>query len=126
MDWLKRAVAETIKAAGQGYFPCLFHTLTGAYCPGCGGTRALIALLSGKLLLSFCYHPLVLYVIVTVPLLIFCSLYSRKTKKMLSHRVWKNILFFGLGLLVFNFLIKNYLLLFRKLDVLALLDRIAA
>ena len=25
-------------------YPCLFHTVTGYYCPGCGGTRAVCAL----------------------------------------------------------------------------------
>lgn len=24
-------------------YPCLFHTVTGYYCPGCGGTRAVCA-----------------------------------------------------------------------------------
>ena len=28
---------------------CLFHEWTGLYCPGCGGTRALYALLHGEL-----------------------------------------------------------------------------
>ena len=28
---------------------CLFHEWTGLYCPGCGGTRALYALLHGDL-----------------------------------------------------------------------------
>ncbi len=41
--------------------PCLFHQITGCYCPGCGGTRAVRALLRGQFLRSFCYHPLVLY-----------------------------------------------------------------
>jgi hypothetical protein len=31
-----------------GYYPpCPFHTLLGILCPGCGGTRALAALLAG-------------------------------------------------------------------------------
>lgn len=46
--------------AGQG-FPCLFHLMTGLYCPGCGGTRAVRALFRGDLAMSFQYHPLVLY-----------------------------------------------------------------
>ena len=39
--------------------PCLFHSLTGLYCPGCGGTRAFRLLLSGHILQSFLYHPAV-------------------------------------------------------------------
>lgn len=42
-------------------YPCMLHTLTGAYCPGCGGTRAVYALLNGKIIISFLYHPIVLY-----------------------------------------------------------------
>ena len=37
--------------AGQG-FPCLFHLMTGLYCPGCGGTRAVRALFRGDLAMS--------------------------------------------------------------------------
>lgn len=34
-----------------GFFPpCLFHTCTGIYCPGCGSTRAAHALLHGDVL----------------------------------------------------------------------------
>ncbi len=40
---------------------CFFHELTGLYCPGCGGTRAFIALMEGDLARSFFYHPIVLY-----------------------------------------------------------------
>ncbi|WP_176762411.1 DUF2752 domain-containing protein [Eubacterium oxidoreducens] len=39
--------------------PCLFHTLTGYYCPGCGGTRAVIAFFHGRFIQSFFYHPVV-------------------------------------------------------------------
>lgn len=40
--------------------PCVFHSLTGLYCPGCGGTRACRLLLSGNIFQSFLYHPGVL------------------------------------------------------------------
>ncbi len=41
--------------------PCFFHEITGYYCPGCGGTRAILALLRGSLIECVCYHPFVLY-----------------------------------------------------------------
>jgi len=41
--------------------PCLLHEFTGLYCPGCGGTRAFVALIHGQFLKSVYYHPLVLY-----------------------------------------------------------------
>lgn len=41
--------------------PCLLRTFTGYYCPGCGGTRAVYALLHMRLIKAFLYHPLVPY-----------------------------------------------------------------
>lgn len=43
---------------------CIVWVLFGAYCPGCGGTRAVNALLHGHFLQSLWYHPLVLYSVV--------------------------------------------------------------
>ena len=48
-------------ALGQPSLPaCWFYTRWHIYCPGCGGTRAFIALLSGRMLDSLCFHPAVL------------------------------------------------------------------
>ena len=44
--------------------PCILHHFTGLYCPGCGGTRAFVALINGHFLKSLYYHPVVLYVAV--------------------------------------------------------------
>lgn len=41
--------------------PCMIHSMTGYYCPGCGGTRATYALLHGKIITSLYYHPIVVY-----------------------------------------------------------------
>ncbi len=42
--------------------PCLFHAVTGYYCPGCGGTRAFEYMASGQFFKSLYYHPIVLYI----------------------------------------------------------------
>ena len=48
-------------ALGQPSLPaCWFYTRWHIYCPGCGGTRAFIALLRGRVLDSLWFHPAVL------------------------------------------------------------------
>ena len=37
--------------------PCIFHSLTDLICPGCGMTRACIALVQGKFGAAWNYHP---------------------------------------------------------------------
>ena len=44
-------------------YPCLFRAVAKIYCPGCGGTRAVYLLLTGHPVLSFLYHPIVLYTV---------------------------------------------------------------
>lgn len=41
-------------------FPCTIHELFHMYCPGCGGTRAILALLKGEILHSIAYNPAIL------------------------------------------------------------------
>ncbi len=40
--------------------PCVFHTVTGLSCPGCGNTRAAVALWQLDLAASFRYNPMFL------------------------------------------------------------------
>lgn len=40
------------------YPPCPFRLLTGLLCPGCGGTRALHALLHGDVAAAFAFNPM--------------------------------------------------------------------
>lgn len=42
---------------------CIFRKNWGIYCPGCGGTRAVIAFLHGHFLESLRYHPVVMYTV---------------------------------------------------------------
>lgn len=92
--------------------PCVLHRFTGLYCPGCGGTRAVIALLEGHLLQSLWYHPLVLYTVViyggfmltqTLERIPFCRC------KGWRFREWH--LYGALVIIVINCILKNILLL---------------
>ena len=37
---------------------CVFNSVTGLYCPGCGTGRACYSILHGRFLDAFCYNPL--------------------------------------------------------------------
>ncbi|MBF0457279.1 MAG: DUF2752 domain-containing protein [Nitrospirae bacterium] len=50
------------------YPECLFHKLTGLYCPGCGSTRAMHQLLHGHIAAAFKLNPLT---VTALPFLIF-------------------------------------------------------
>ena len=72
--------------------PCLFQQMTGLYCPGCGGTRAVRALLAGHPFLSFLYHPVVPYMaVVAVWAVVFWTLYfvtgNRRFRPELDDRI---------------------------------------
>jgi hypothetical protein len=43
--------------------PCVFHELTGLYCPGCGITRTIVALLDFNLYQAFRYNMLIFAII---------------------------------------------------------------
>lgn len=42
--------------------PCVFYTITGYYCPGCGCTRAVYALFRGHIITSFQFNAFIPYV----------------------------------------------------------------
>lgn len=100
--------------------PCILHLLTGYYCPGCGGTRAVLSLLKAKPLQSFIYHPFVLYGAV------ICSWFmvSQTVERVSRGRIrigmhFREIyLWIALGIILVNFLIKNLALLVWNVDLL--------
>lgn len=102
---------------------CLFHRLTGLYCPGCGGTRALYLFLRGQWAASFVYHPLVLYTFVTCIYLCIRFLLRRisnhfSDKNRSSYRPSAGWLWGALLLVIANFIVKNVALLVFHVDLL--------
>lgn len=101
------------------HMPCMFQTVTGLYCPGCGGTRAVRYLLTGQIGKSLQYHPLVFYTAVVVLAEAGSAVIARKTGKperYLGHE--KLLLYLGVGIILLNWIVKNYLLVAKGIDLL--------
>lgn len=99
--------------------PCLFHAMTGLYCPGCGGTRAVWYLLHGHLCLSFRFHPLVPYtaaVLLMETVSFLAARASGNRKLYLGHE--RYFLYLAVGIVAVNFVVKNYLLIRYGIDLL--------
>ena len=109
----------------NGQMPCVFQELTGLYCPGCGGTRALKALLKGDVITSFLYHPLIIYVVLVAVLFALSYLIYAKTKNPKFRLHFDNkYAYIGIGIIVINFVIKNYYLIFEATDLLQTLPHV--
>lgn len=100
-------------------WPCLFHLITGLYCPGCGGTRSAIHLIHGDIIGSLVYHPLVLYMVVVVLIQLAGALLAKvKHNPIYLVKHYQLFAFIGLGIVVVNCLVKNYMLVVRGIDLL--------
>lgn len=101
-------------------FPdCMFWSLTGYYCPGCGGTRAVRALLQLDFLKSFLYHPLVLYSAIVIG-----GFWMTKTVELLSKGRYKNVrlrplyFYIAIAIVLVQWLAKNMIIYFCGIRVL--------
>lgn len=90
---------------------CSFYRVTGLYCPGCGGTRALTALLHGNLLQAIRYHVLVPYAAVLYIAFMGSHFLARITGfryfKGMRFRTW--YLYGALVVLILNWIGQNLL-----------------
>lgn len=121
---MSQAVSDVLRLSLTGRIPCLFRAITGLYCPGCGGTRAVLALLTGHPVKSFLYHPLVLYCAVLGAAFAVSMARSLWTKdKKCRLELTSRYVYGGLFLTAANFLIKNVLLIAAGIDVLRMLDQ---
>lgn len=99
--------------------PCVFHLLTGLYCPGCGGTRAVRYLLKGQLGNSVQYHPLILYMAVIVLAEFVSAGLTKVTGKSKRHLGCEKLLIaIAVGIVLVNWFWKNYMLAVYGIDLL--------
>ena len=85
---------------------CAFLSITGLYCPGCGGTRAVKSLLRGDIIRSFMYHPFVLYCVVAY--IIFMLYEFAKKHFRIFHKAFplEMVIYIGVGVLLLQWIIK--------------------
>lgn len=101
--------------------PCPLLTLTGFYCPGCGGSRAVYYLLHGKLLKSLICHPIVLYgLAVGLPFMVTQTLALITKGRIRGMRFRPGYLYAAAVIIIANFVLKNVLKLIFHIDLLAI------
>jgi hypothetical protein len=90
--------------------PCVFYMFTGFYCPGCGGTRAVMTLLKGDFLLSLWYHPLVIYAAVIYVIYMVSHTFACFIPSIRGLKYRNGYLYGALLIVAVNFIVKNVLL----------------
>lgn len=101
--------------------PCIFHLLTGYYCPGCGGTRSIILFMQGHFWKSFVYYPLVPYTVGIGGIFMIRQTITFATKGKVKPMHMKTAyIMIALGILILNFVIKN-ICLYYGIDLLPVL-----
>lgn len=94
--------------------PCIFHKVTGLYCLGCGGTRAVFALVRGNIIKSLFFHPFVVYTALVGGWFMISQTIERVTKGKVQIAMHFRMIYIwiGVALAVINFLWKNGWLIF--------------
>lgn len=99
---------------------CSFKDRYNLYCPGCGITRSLKALLQFKFVESFCSNPFVIITILNIILLttiFICNRHKADTKKRVcinACKVWWSTLL----IIVVYSVVRNILLVYAGIDYL--------
>lgn len=99
--------------------PCQIHDVLHLYCPGCGGTRALRALLNFDIIRSFLCNPFVLYLICVFLYYYACMIIDFITKNRYQFFHFKlSTLYLGLVVFLGNCIIRNVLAVYYNIDYL--------
>jgi hypothetical protein len=97
---------------------CRFLALTGYYCPGCGGTRAVDALLRGQIMTSLHYHPVVLYAFLGVVIFAISHTLNIVSRKKIPALLFRETFFYVMiGIIAFQWIIKNAIYFFTGVHI---------
>ncbi len=92
---------------------CMVYRVLGFYCPGCGGTRAVLALFHGNLLQCLWYHPLVFYGAAVYMCFMLTHTLGRLHIPYIKPMKYRDgYLYLALVIIAVNFVLKNILHIF--------------
>lgn len=94
--------------------PCTLYLWTGFYCPGCGGTRAILALVNGDMLHACYLHPFVPYAAVLGSWFMISQTIERISRGRIQIALHFRMVYvwIALALIFINVIYKNAVLLF--------------
>ncbi len=99
------------------FLPCGLKEHFHLYCPGCGGTHAVAALLEFNLIESFLYNPLVLYMVGCILYYVVKTILQLKKQNGDAHfSIHLGFLWVFVGLMVGIFIVRNFLLVRFQID----------
>ena len=115
---------ENLSRLLRGVLGCYLYDLHGVYCPVCGGTRATVTLMRGEIVRSGAYHPLPIFLAITLLLFVFFWMrFLLHRGKKPSAKTVLVFIYMGMGITLINWIVKNYILLGLGIDILRRLDR---
>lgn len=88
---------------------CIIYRLLGWHCPGCGNTRAVIALMQGDLLLSLRQNPMIIILLFTV-ILLYAEVIAKSFDKKWRSPIRNYYYLYGvmIGLIIF-YILRNFI-----------------
>lgn len=91
------------------HMPCFFHLATGYWCPGCGGTRSMLAFFQGHIIKSLQYNPIVVIAVIIL-ILVYIQLFLKAhgSKKRVLPKDDKYIVILVIIMLIY-YLLRNFI-----------------
>lgn len=90
------------------FIPCIFHEVTGLYCPGCGVTRMILSLLKGDIIQAFYYNQLLFISLPFFLILIINNFIAQiKNKTPIYKKIPNKIYIFYIILLLLFMILRN-------------------
>ncbi len=105
---LKNLIAPKVDIVSQ--MPgCYIYSLTGFFCPGCGGSRSVAALVHGRFFVCAVNFPLVAYSVIMYLWFMITQTIERISKGRYQIGLgWRHTyLWIALGILIVHFVMKN-------------------